>query len=316
MIDLKLLREDPDAVRAFADGPAARTRRSSMRCWTPTPPGAPPSRPPTTLRAEQKAVSKQVGRGRARRAARRCWRRPRSWPSGSRTPRPSRPPPKRRSPRPTWRSPTSSSTVCPPAARTTSSCWTPSANPPSIDNPKDHLELGESLGLIDMERGAKVSGLAVLLPDRPRRTAATRAVATRGAGGDGERLHADDPAGAGAARDDGGHRLPRRARRRGVPDRGRRPVPGRHLGGAAGGLPLRRDPRPVRRARCGTPDGRRASAARRAATARTPAASSACTSSTRSRASSTAGPRTPRPSTSGCWGGSARCSPTSRCPTA
>ena len=30
--------------------------------------------------------------------------------------------------------------------------------PPAIDNPKDHLELGESLGLIDMERGAKVSG--------------------------------------------------------------------------------------------------------------------------------------------------------------
>jgi seryl-tRNA synthetase len=30
--------------------------------------------------------------------------------------------------------------------------------PTAIDNPKDHLELGESLGLIDMERGAKVSG--------------------------------------------------------------------------------------------------------------------------------------------------------------
>ena len=30
--------------------------------------------------------------------------------------------------------------------------------PPPIDNPKDHVELGESLGLIDMERGAKVSG--------------------------------------------------------------------------------------------------------------------------------------------------------------
>jgi seryl-tRNA synthetase len=29
---------------------------------------------------------------------------------------------------------------------------------PDIENPKDHLELGESLGLIDMERGAKVSG--------------------------------------------------------------------------------------------------------------------------------------------------------------
>jgi seryl-tRNA synthetase len=30
--------------------------------------------------------------------------------------------------------------------------------PAAIDSPKDHLELGEALGLIDMERGAKVSG--------------------------------------------------------------------------------------------------------------------------------------------------------------
>jgi len=30
--------------------------------------------------------------------------------------------------------------------------------PSAIDDPRDHLELGESLGLIDMERGAKVSG--------------------------------------------------------------------------------------------------------------------------------------------------------------
>jgi seryl-tRNA synthetase len=30
--------------------------------------------------------------------------------------------------------------------------------PRAIENPKDHLELGESLGLIDMQRGAKVSG--------------------------------------------------------------------------------------------------------------------------------------------------------------
>ncbi|MGE2730673.1 serine--tRNA ligase [Mycolicibacterium vaccae] len=30
--------------------------------------------------------------------------------------------------------------------------------PPALENPKDHLELGESLGLFDMERGAKVSG--------------------------------------------------------------------------------------------------------------------------------------------------------------
>ncbi|OBI47963.1 serine--tRNA ligase [Mycobacterium kyorinense] len=30
--------------------------------------------------------------------------------------------------------------------------------PTTIENPRDHLELGESLGLLDMERGAKVSG--------------------------------------------------------------------------------------------------------------------------------------------------------------
>jgi seryl-tRNA synthetase len=30
--------------------------------------------------------------------------------------------------------------------------------PAAVDNPKDHVELGEALGLIDMERGAKVSG--------------------------------------------------------------------------------------------------------------------------------------------------------------
>ena len=31
-------------------------------------------------------------------------------------------------------------------------------DPPQLSSPKDHLELGESLGLIDMQRGAKVSG--------------------------------------------------------------------------------------------------------------------------------------------------------------
>lgn len=30
--------------------------------------------------------------------------------------------------------------------------------PTRIDNPKDHVELGQSLGLIDLERGAKMSG--------------------------------------------------------------------------------------------------------------------------------------------------------------
>ena len=52
---------------------------------------------------------------------------------------------------------------------------------------------------------------------------------------------------------DGGHRLPRPGRRRRLPDRGRGPLPRRHLRGADGGLPLRRDPRRRLAARCATP---------------------------------------------------------------
>ena len=37
--------------------------------------------------------------------------------------------------------------------------------------PRDHVELGQLLGAIDVERGAKVSGLPLLLPDRPGRRA-------------------------------------------------------------------------------------------------------------------------------------------------
>ena len=81
-------------------------------------------------------------------------------------------------------------------------------------------------------------------------------------------------------------------------DRRGRPVPGRHLRGAAGRAPRRADPRrgrPAaalrRRLDLLPPRGRR----RRAAT---PAASSACTSSTRSRCSRSCCPRTRPPSTS------------------
>ena len=45
-----------------------------------------------------------------------------------------------------------------PAARTTTSCCARSAPSPRSTNPRDHLELGEGLGAIDIERGAKVSG--------------------------------------------------------------------------------------------------------------------------------------------------------------
>ena len=152
---------------------------------------------------------------------------------------------------------------------------------------RDHLELGETLGAIDMERGAKVSGARFyFLTGVGARL--ELAAAQRGHGpGDRGRLRPDDHPDAGQAGDHGGHRLPRRARRRGLPPRGRRPLPGRHLGGRA-----RRATTPTRSSTCpagpaATPAGRRASAGRPARTARTPAASSACTSSTRSRCSST-----------------------------
>ena len=41
--------------------------------------------------------------------------------------------------------------------------------PPAIDAPKDHLELGEALGLIDVQRGTKVSGSRFYFPHRLRR---------------------------------------------------------------------------------------------------------------------------------------------------
>ena len=72
--------------------------------------------------------------------------------------------------------------------------------------------------------------------------------------------------------------------------RRRRSVPGRHLGGGAGLAAPRRDPRRRRAARAATPASRPASAARRAPPARTRAASSACTSSTRSRCSASSSP--------------------------
>ena len=78
--------------------------------------------------------------------------------------------------------------------------------------PRDHLELGEALGIIDTERGAKVSGGAILFSDRLRCVAAAGVVTARGAEGRCERVHHDDSAGAGAPGDYGGHRLPGRAR--------------------------------------------------------------------------------------------------------
>ncbi len=114
--------------------------------------------------------------------------------------------------------------------------------------PADHLEIGERLGAIDMARGAKVSGVAVLLPHRRRRPARARAAQPRDGHRDRQRVHPRHHADAGAPRGDGRHRVPRRARLGGLQARGRRPVPRGHLGGGARGPALRRDPRPRGRA--------------------------------------------------------------------
>lgn len=187
--------------------------------------------------------------------------------------------------------------------------------PPVFDfEPKDHLELGESLHIIDMERGAKVSGsrfyfltgYGALLQMGLLQLAAQKAVANgftmmippvlvrpeimAGTGFLGQHsaevyhLEEDDLYLVGTSEV---------------------PLAGYHSGRSSTSA----------RAPSGTRAGRRASAARPVATARTPAASSACTSSTRSRCSSTPPLSRPMPSISGCWPGSARCWPPSRCPT-
>ena len=166
--------------------------------------------------------------------------------------------------------------------------------------PRDHVELGRILGAIDIERGAKVSGARFYYLTGARR----RPRAGAGQHGDGpgprRRLHDRDPAGAGPAAGDGGHRLPRPGRRRRLPHRGGGPLPRRHLRGAARGVPLRRDPRQPDAAAAATRRSAPATARRPAPTARTPAASSGCTGSTRWRCSPTPPSRSRTPSTSGC----------------
>ena len=156
MIDLKLVREDPDAVRrsqlsrgedpALVDAllAADTARRSAISAAD-------------TLRAEQKSASKQVG---------------------SATPE--------QRPALLERAMALAAGVKAAAARQAAAeaAFTAShlgianvvidgvpaggeddyavlevvGDPPAMDHPKDHLELGETLHLIDMERGAKVSG--------------------------------------------------------------------------------------------------------------------------------------------------------------
>ena len=212
----------------------------------------------------------------------------------------------------TWCSPTSR-----PAARTTTSCSRPSATPRDFAaegfTPRDHLELGALLGAIDVERGAKVSGsrfyyltgvgaelelalvnLAMSMAIGNGFTAMIPPALVKPAAMEGTGF-------LGQAAKDVYHL------------RDRRPLPGGHRRGAAGGVPLRRDPRRRRACRDGTPGSARATGARPGRTARTPGASSGCTGSTRSRCSSSARPRRPTPSTSGCWPGRRSSSTRWRC---
>ena len=86
--------------------------------------------------------------------------------------------------------------------------------PTRLPDPKDHLELGETLGLIDMERGAKVSGsrFYFLTGRGALLQLGLLQLAVRLATDNG--FTPDDPAGAGAPRGDGRHRLPGGPRRR------------------------------------------------------------------------------------------------------
>lgn len=168
--------------------------------------------------------------------------------------------------------------------------------------PKDHLELGESLGAIDVERGAKVSGsrfyyltgvgalleLALVNAAIAQATEAgfipmltpalVRPRAMEGTGFLGQaaenvyHLEKDDYYLVGTSEV---------------------PLAAYHMDEIIDAEKL-----PLRYAGFSP-----ASAARPVRTARTPAASSACTSSTRSRCSRTSRRRTPRPSTSGSWSG-------------
>ncbi|BCB86005.1 hypothetical protein Psuf_033180 [Phytohabitans suffuscus] len=184
---------------------------------------------------------------------------------------------------------------------------------PDLDSPRDHLELGEALGAIDMERGAKVSGsrfyfltgVGALLELGLLQLAIAQAVeygftpaippvllkpeSMEGTGFLGAhasevyRLEADDLFLVGTSE---------------------APLAAYHSGEI---LDLDGPG--------GTRDGRPASAARPARTARTCAGSCGCTSSTRWRCSASAGPKRRTTSTCGCWPGRRRCWPRSRCRT-
>ena len=161
---------------------------------------------------------------------------------------------------------------------------------PTYDFPvRDHLEIGEALGAIDMERGAKVSGAALLLPHRPGallefalvQLAISRAVAagfTPVIAPALVRPEAMEGTGFLGEHDEEVYRIERDDLY--LVGTSEVALAGMHSDEV---LDLSAGPG-------ATPAGRPASAARPAPTARTPAASSACTGSTRSRCSASAAP--------------------------
>ena len=99
--------------------------------------------------------------------------------------------------------------------------------------PRDHAALGELLGVMDIERAVRTFGFALRVPARRHRAAAVRARPARARHLDGQRVHAGDPAGAGARGSDVRNRVPAHRRSAAVRDARGRPVPGRHERGAA-----------------------------------------------------------------------------------
>ncbi|OPX07019.1 serine--tRNA ligase [Mycobacterium sp. AT1] len=156
MIDLKLLREDPDRVRtsqrargedpAFVDVllDADATRRSAISAAD-------------DLRAEQKAASKAVGAASAdERPA--LLARAKELAEAVKAAEVEQAAAEAAFTSAHMAIPNVIVDGVPPGGESDFVVLDTVGEPPSIDDPKDHLELGESLGLLDMERGAKVSG--------------------------------------------------------------------------------------------------------------------------------------------------------------
>ena len=115
---------------------------------------------------------------------------------------------------------------------------------PSFDfEPRDHLEIGTELGLIDMEAGARRLRLALRLPQGRPGPARAGPGPLRARPGPRRGPRAGRAAGPGPRRGAGRHRLPARRPRPDLRGPQGRALPRRHLGGVARRPARRRDPR-------------------------------------------------------------------------